>query len=102
VPDDLLERDEEAPLADLHEAGERLGDLHAREALVTGVRIGREDRERERESGDVRERLSGPDREGCQHRVDLALEVLLEPLQLLVGAILDTADDDPLVGEAGS
>ncbi len=99
VRDDLLHRDEEAAIPDLDEARKALGDLHPGEALLAGIRIRREDGKGEREAGDVRERLSGADGEGREHRVDLALEVLLEPLQLLLLHVLDAADDDALVSE---
>ena len=78
VRDDLLERDVEAAPADLEEAREALRDLHAREALLARLRVCDEDGEREREAGDVRERLARADRERRQHRVDLALVVALE------------------------
>ena len=57
VSDDLLQRDVEAAAAEVEEARESLGDLHACEARLAEVRILREDREREREARDVRERL---------------------------------------------
>ena len=74
VRDHGLERDERAPLADLEEARQALGHLHAREALLPRLRIANEDGEAVGEARDVRERLPGPDGERRQHRVDLAVE----------------------------
>ena len=102
VGDDLLERDVQAATAELEEAREALGDLHAREALLAHVGILREDREREREPRDVGERLAGADRERREHGIDLALEALLELRELLRPEILDAADRDPLSGERGT
>ena len=82
--------------AELEEPRETLGDLHAREALLAGLRVLGEDREREREAGDVWERLPRPDGERREHRVDLAVEALLELPELLRVEILDAADRDPL------
>ena len=81
VRDDRLERHE--LLADGDEPVEALGHLHPCEALLRRVRVDREHAQREREPGDVRERLPGPDGERGEHREDLALEVRLELAELL-------------------
>ncbi len=86
-------------LARVDEAVEPFRHLDAGEALLSGLRIGREHAEREGEPGDVREGLAGPDGERSQHGKDLALEVRLEPLQLLVLAVRDACDLDPGPGE---
>ena len=78
VGDDLLERDVEPAAAEVEEARQAFGDLHAREPLLSGLGILGEDREREREPRDVREGLAGSDRERGQDGVDLAMEALLE------------------------
>ena len=102
VGDDLLERDVQAAAAEVEEAREPLGDLHAREALLARLGILREDREREREPGDVGERLARADGERREHRVDLAVEAPLELRELLRPEILDAADRDSLGGERGT
>ena len=84
------------------EAREALGNLDAREALVARLRILGEDREREREAGDVRERLARADRERREHRVDLAMEPALELLEVLRAEILDPTDGYPVLGERRS
>ncbi len=96
VSDDLLERDVDAAAAEFEEARQSLGDLDACEARLAEVRILREDREGEREARDVRERLSGPHGERCQHREDLAMEAAFELVELLRSEILDAADRDAL------
>ena len=77
--DELLERDERAPVADRHEAREHLlRHLHARERLLLGLRVAHEHGERERQVGDVRERPPEPDRQRREHGEDLAPEALVE------------------------
>ena len=99
VGDDLLERNMKAVAAKREEAPETFGDLHAREALVARLRVLSEDREREREARDVRERLTGADRERCEHRVDLAVKLTLELLELLRAQVFDAANGDSLGSE---
>ena len=94
VADHGLERHE--PLADGHEPVETLRDLDPREPLLARRRVDREHAERQREPRDVRERLAGPDGERGQHRVDLALEEALQPLELPLRAVLDRHDRDAL------
>jgi hypothetical protein len=101
VGDDLLEGNVETA-TDVEEAGKPFGDLHAREPLLAGVGVLGEDGEREREPRDVRERLTGSDRERCEHGVDLALEPPLELLQLLRAEIFDAAHRDALRGQRGA
>ncbi len=98
--DHRLERHE--PPAGVDEPVEALGHLHAREALVAVVRVGGDHAQRQREPGDVGERLSGPDRQRREHRVDLLREACLEAGQLLLGAVLDGPDLDAVLGECGS
>ena len=100
VRDDRLEGHELLPGG--HETVEALGHLHPREALLARVGVDREHAEREREPGDVGERLARPDGERGEHREDLALEVRLEPAELLVGAVLDRGDLDPRGGQRRS
>ena len=61
MPDHALERQEEPALADREEPRQQLGDLHAREALLAGVRVADEDAEAERQRRDVGKRLPRPD-----------------------------------------
>ncbi len=83
VRDDLLERNQQAASGEVEEARQPFRDLDPREALLARVGIGREDGEREREPGDVRERLARADGERREHGVDLAGERLLELVELL-------------------
>ena len=99
VGDHGLERHEARARVD--EAVEALGHLDAGEPLLGAVRVDGEHAEREREPGDVRERLPGADGERRQHRVDVAREDGLEPLQLLRRALLDRHDLDARGGERG-
>ena len=62
-----------APRRRPDEARQRLGHLDAREALLARLGVAHDHAEAERQTGDVRERLAGPDRERRQHRVDLAV-----------------------------
>ena len=96
VPDHALERHEQAPRADREKARQQLGDLHARETLLSSLRVADEQAEAQREPGDVRERLSRPDRERGQDGKDLGVEDTLELLELIGLEILDLGDDDPL------
>ena len=90
-------------LAGVDEPVEALGHLHPREALLARVGVDGEHAQREREPGDVRERLARPDGERRQHRVDLALEVLPRAVRSsLSRAVLDRRDLDPRRGERRS
>jgi hypothetical protein len=102
VGDDLLQRHIEAASSELEEARQPFGDLHSREPLLACLRMLGEDREGERQAGDVRERLSRPHRQRREHRIDLAMEAPLELGQLLLAEILDAADRDSLGGERGA
>ena len=95
MPDHALERQEQATRADREETRQQLRNLHAREALLARVRVADEQAEAEREPGDVRERLAGPDGERRQHREDLAVEDPLELLELLRLEVFDLGHDDP-------
>ena len=75
---------EEPPDGDLDEAWEHVRDLQSSESAVPGVGIGDVDRQRQREVGDVRERMAGIDGEGRQHRVHALLVPLVERGDLLV------------------
>ena len=97
VRDHRLERHE--PRSGVDEPVEPFRHLDAGEPLLGAVRIDGEHAQREREPGDVRKRLPGPDRERRQHRVDVPREHGLEALQLLGRALLDGHDLDALGGE---
>ncbi len=102
VGEHLLERDEPAGVPDGQEARQALGHLHAREPLLAGLGIAREDGQAHRESGDVGKRLPGPDRERRQHGEDLVLVPALELRPLGGAQILDGGHDDPFRGEGGA
>ena len=86
-------------LADRDKPRKALRDLDAREALLARLRIANDDAEAQREAGDVGERLARADRQRRQHRVDLVREDQLELGALLVGRVVDGADQDSLGGE---
>ena len=99
--DHALEGHEQAALAHLDEARHALRDLHAREPLLAGLGVDDEDGQAERERRDVREGLARADRERGEDREDLPVERDLQLLQLLLGAVVDVPDQDPLLGESG-
>src|SRR6185312_2527206 len=63
------------------------------------IRVADEGAEAQRQRRDVRKRLTQPDRERREDREDVALETLLELVQLLAVAVLDLADDHAGVGQ---
>ena len=78
--DDRFERDEMvAAPGDRHPARQRLGDFDAREPILRAVRMPEFDRERQRQVGDVRKRVSRIDRERCEHGKDLLIEERIDP-----------------------
>src|SRR6476469_7081640 len=79
--DDVLERHEPV-VADGHEAGEVGRHLDPREVLLAGARVADEDRQGEREPGDVGERVRRVDGQRRQDREDALLEELLAVLLL--------------------
>ena len=95
----LLERHEAIALADREKARQAFGNLDACKALLAVFRIAHEDRQADREAGDVRERLTGPNSERCQHRIDVARVSPLELLPLVVRELVDARDDDALGGK---
>jgi hypothetical protein len=78
VGEHLLERHEAIALAEREKPRQAFGHFHAGEALLPVLRVAHEDRETDREAGDVRERLTGSNRERGEHRVDVALVAPLE------------------------
>jgi hypothetical protein len=94
VRDDVLERDESAAAGERHEAGQRLGHLDAREALLAGLRVPREHAEREREARDVREGLPGTDAERGEDGEDLAREEAFQLGAVLLRQVVDRGDRD--------
>ncbi len=97
--DDRLERNANLSLADLQEARQALGSLHAGEPLLPGLRVADEDAEAEREARDIRKRLAGPDRERGEHRIDVAVEAHGERLELGLVELGGPRDHDPLLGK---
>ena len=93
---------EELALADADEAGQELGHLDAGESLLARLRVPDEHAERQRQRRDVRERLTGPDRERRQNGIDLPVEERRELVELLLGAVRDPADQDPFLLERGA
>ena len=102
VADHALEREVDAALADGQEPRQELRHLDPRETLLARLRVAHEEAEAQREPGDVRKRLAGPDGERRQHREDLALETARQLLELLRLAVLDVRDDDPFRGQRRS
>ncbi len=94
MSDDLLDRHVHRPISDLEEARQELRDLDPREALLAGLGVTDEQAEREREPGDVGERLTRTDRERREHRIDLPLVELLQLLELVRTEIVDSGHDD--------
>src|SRR4029077_14791735 len=78
VPDHPLERQEEPTLTDREKPRQKLGNLHAREALFAGVVVADEDPEAERKRRDVRERLPRADCKRSEDGEDVAIEPLPE------------------------
>ena len=100
--DHLLERNEQAVSAEREKTRQPFGNLDAREPLFTRLRIRDEHGERQGEPRDVGKRLAGAYGERSEHGVDVALEALLELLQILLLAVLDAADHDALGCECGT
>jgi hypothetical protein len=99
VGEHLLERHEAIALAEREKPRQAFGHFHAGEALLPVLRVAHEDRETDREAGDVRERLTGSNRERGEHRVDVALVAPLELRLLGLGKIFDARDGDALARE---
>ena len=100
--DQTLERHERAPVADRDEARQHLlGNLHAREGLLPGLRVAHEHGEREREVGDVGEGAAEADGERRQDREDLAPEALGELLAVARIDLVAGLDPDPVLGQRG-
>src|SRR6185295_11636609 len=75
---------------------------HPSEALLSGVGIPDEDAQTQRQPGDVGEALAGPERERREHGVDIPVEAPGELLALVLIALRDPADVDPLLVECGA
>ena len=98
--DQLLERDEGAPVVEPHEAREHLlGHLHAREGLGPGDGVADDDPERERQVGDVGERAAQAHGQRGEHREDLAAEAVVELRALAVVDVRAADDADAVLGE---
>ena len=98
LADDVLQRDE--PLvAERHEALEDRRDLDPREVLGAGLGVAHDDREVEREPGDVGERVRRVDGERGQHREDPVLEEPLGHLLLVAVEVGPPHQADVLLGE---
>jgi hypothetical protein len=74
--DDLLDGHVPHTVAQRDEPREDVGHLHPGEAPLAGLRIRHHGRQAERQVGDVRERMSGVDRQRGEHREDAAFEHL--------------------------
>ena len=86
-------------LPTLMKRGRSSGTLTRAKRSSPRLRIPDEHAERQRQRGDVRERLAGPDRERRQHGIDLPVEERRELFELLLGAVRDPADADPFLLE---
>ena len=100
LADDVLDR-HEALVADPDEAAERRRHLDPREVLGAGLRVAYDDREVERQPGDVGERVGGVDGEGRQDREDPVLEELLADLLLLAVELGPPDDLDAVLAQLG-
>src|SRR5207342_1969013 len=98
----MLESDEPATPAERQEPRQAFRHLDPREALLSRVGIVDEHAEADRERRDVRERLSRADGERREHRIDLAVETLVELRTLLVVQVVDARDDDALGRKRGA
>ena len=94
--DHLLERHEALAVGQRDEAGEQRRDLHPREALLAARRVAHDDREVERQVGDVGERVRGVDRERREHREDRVVEHLDEVLAVVVVEVVPVGEADAL------
>ena len=93
---------EQAACADADEARQPFGDLDAREPLLARLRVAHGDAEAQRQARDVRERLARADGERRQDRVDLAGEDRAKLGELVLGRVVDRADENPLAREGGA
>ena len=98
--DQLLDR-QVAAGRDRHETWEQLGYLEAGETAVTGFGIGHVDSQRQREVGDVRERVPGVDCQRGEHREDPFVEPVVEFDAFVVGDAVPRDDADAGGGELG-
>ena len=99
--DDLLQRDEPLAVRQHHEAGKQRRNLDAGEALLIGGGILDDDTQVERQAGDVGERVTGVHRQGREHREDPPIELLAEPLAVVVVELAPGREDDAGVGQSG-
>ena len=95
--DDLLEGDEHQLVRELHEPGQVRRHLHPGEAILARFGVGHADREAERQVRDVGERVSGVDRERCQHREDVLVEDLGQRLLCVDVELHPRSERDALV-----
>jgi hypothetical protein len=82
--------------------GRPFRDLHARESLLSALRVFDEHGQAQREPRDVREGLPGTNGERREHRIDVALESLGQLTQLGLVALDHPGEDDPLLCEGGT
>ena len=82
--DDLLERHEALAVGQHHEPGQQRRHLDPGEAPLAGVRIADDHAQVQRQRRDVGERVARIDRQRGEHREDAALELVGEPLPVVV------------------
>ena len=99
--DDLLEGHETPTVGHGDEAREKVGDLHAGEALLADHRIVDHHGKVQREIGDVREGVAGIDGERREHGEDARLEHGREERPIVIVEIGETGEHDVLVGQFG-
>ena len=98
--DDVLERDEPL-LGHWQEPRKVRRHLDPGEVLGGRSRVANDDREVEREPGDVRERVRGVDRQRSQHREDPFSEQLPQPDVFCIVEIVPAGDLDALLLQGG-
>jgi hypothetical protein len=96
--DHLLQGHEGAAVAQGHEPGQDARHLDPGEAVPGGAGVADGHGQRQRQVGDVGERVAGVDGQRRQHREDLALEVVAQEVQLLVVRARHVGDADAGLG----
>ena len=92
--DHLLGWDVAPPTRHAQEAREEGRSLDPREAASATRGVADDDREIQRQVGDVREGMSRIDRQGCQHRIHALVEDLPQLLTLRLLQVLPVQDLD--------
>jgi hypothetical protein len=83
-----------------HEPGQQGGHLHPCEPPLVGDRVAHDHAQVERQAGDVRERVARVDRQGGEHGEDPPVELVGEPLPVVVVELGPRGEADARLGEA--